>query len=219
MLGEYVVYLHKCSYVIRTQILTGIPIILRVSAVDRYISINHVCKASCKPQWTWLIIVTSSAWIGSIQVGLSVIVQRIILIVLRNDKYSLVFVPGLITGRLFDLGIFRLPIALASVTLVASTILTAQCTQYWHFLLCQGIAVGVCNSLSGHPLTYLIFVVELWYCFWTHNSSSFSLVQEETRARAGYPSLWVICGRNHLPHCFPKSRRTSWVRSLFYAIW
>jgi MCP family monocarboxylic acid transporter-like MFS transporter 10 len=51
--------------------------------------------------------------------------------------------PCLLTGRLFDVGYFRLPLAIASVVLVVAAFLTAQCTQYWHFLLCQGIAVGV----------------------------------------------------------------------------
>lgn len=55
------------------------------------------------------------------------------------------FVPGLVTGRLFDMGIYKLPIFIASVALVVSTLLIAQCTQYWQFLLCQGFAVGVSN--------------------------------------------------------------------------
>ncbi|KAF5323716.1 hypothetical protein D9619_012953 [Psilocybe cf. subviscida] len=64
------------------------------------------------------------AWIGSIQ-------------------YSLVFLPALIVGRFFDLGYFRVLYAGASATIVIATFLIAQCTQYWHFLLCQGIMVGL----------------------------------------------------------------------------
>ncbi|KAJ7509882.1 major facilitator superfamily domain-containing protein [Mycena galericulata] len=71
------------------------------------------------------------AWIGSIQ-------------------YSLVFLPGLLTGRLFDLGYFKLPFLAASTLLVLSTFLVAQCTQYWHFLLCQGIVTGLsCGMIFG----------------------------------------------------------------------
>ncbi|KIK66365.1 hypothetical protein GYMLUDRAFT_38175 [Collybiopsis luxurians FD-317 M1] len=71
------------------------------------------------------------AWIGSIQ-------------------YALVFFPGLIMGRLFDIGIFKLPYALASALLIATSFLTGQCTQYWQFLLCQGIALGLaCGTLFG----------------------------------------------------------------------
>ncbi|KAJ7252471.1 major facilitator superfamily domain-containing protein [Mycena rebaudengoi] len=74
------------------------------------------------------------AWIGSIQ-------------------YSLVFLPGLVTGRLFDLGYFKIPYLFASTLLVLSTFLVAQCTQYWHFVLCQGIATGVsCGMIFGPTL-------------------------------------------------------------------
>ncbi|KAJ7696439.1 MFS general substrate transporter [Mycena rosella] len=71
------------------------------------------------------------AWIGSIQ-------------------YSLVFFPGLITGRLFDLGYFKIPYLAASSLLVMCTFLVAQCTQYWQFILCQGIATGLsCGMIFG----------------------------------------------------------------------
>ncbi|KAJ6565981.1 MFS general substrate transporter [Mycena sp. CBHHK59/15] len=65
------------------------------------------------------------AWIGSIQ-------------------YSLVFLPGLLTGRLFDLGYFKIPFLLAS---------TLLCTQFWHFILCQGLATGLsCGMIFGPTL-------------------------------------------------------------------
>ncbi|KAF7309935.1 MFS domain-containing protein [Mycena indigotica] len=71
------------------------------------------------------------AWIGSVQ-------------------YSLVFLPGLLTGRLFDLGYFKIPYATASILLVVLTFLVGQCTQYWHFILCQGIAIGLmCGTIFG----------------------------------------------------------------------
>ncbi|KAJ7809073.1 major facilitator superfamily domain-containing protein [Mycena olivaceomarginata] len=71
------------------------------------------------------------AWIGSIQ-------------------YSLVFLPGLVTGRLFDLGYFKIPLFAASTLLVLSTFLVAQCTEYWHFILCQGLATGLaCGTIFG----------------------------------------------------------------------
>ncbi|OCH88814.1 MFS general substrate transporter [Obba rivulosa] len=71
------------------------------------------------------------AWIGSVQ-------------------YALVFIPGLVFGRLFDMGIFKGPLIASSALLVAATFLTAQCTQYWQFILCQGIAVGLgCGMIFG----------------------------------------------------------------------
>lgn len=68
--------------------------------------------------------VRGSAWIGSIQ-------------------YALVFVPGVVTGRLVDLGYFRVPFGVGTIIVVVATFLVAQCTKYWQFLLCQGILLGV----------------------------------------------------------------------------
>ena len=62
---------------------------------------------------------------------------------ITGGQYSLVFFPGLVVGRLFDLGYFRLVFLICSGILVGATFLAAQCTQYWQILLCQGILVGV----------------------------------------------------------------------------
>ncbi|KAI9068338.1 MFS general substrate transporter [Trametes sanguinea] len=71
------------------------------------------------------------AWIGSVQ-------------------YALIFLPGLIVGRIFDMGWTKIPLAVASAVLVVATFLTAECTEYWQFLLCQGIAVGLaCGVVFG----------------------------------------------------------------------
>lgn len=70
---------------------------------------------------------------------------------------------GLFTGRLFDLGHFRLPMFIFSVTLVASTFLIAECTQYWHFVLCQGIALGVGKLIHAHYVALTVkHIVVLW---------------------------------------------------------
>ncbi|KAI0707812.1 MFS general substrate transporter [Earliella scabrosa] len=67
------------------------------------------------------------AWIGSVQ-------------------YALVFIPGLVVGRIFDMGYVKLPIGLASALLVAVTFLTAECKEYWQFLLCQGFGCGLASG-------------------------------------------------------------------------
>ncbi|KAI9000628.1 MFS general substrate transporter [Trametes punicea] len=67
------------------------------------------------------------AWIGSIQ-------------------YALVFMPGLPFGRLFDIGYLRLPVAISSALLITCTFLTAECKEYWHFVLCQGIGIGLAGG-------------------------------------------------------------------------
>ncbi|KAG9226495.1 hypothetical protein CCMSSC00406_0005838 [Pleurotus cornucopiae] len=80
---------------------------------------------------------SSIAWIGSIQ-------------------YALIFLPGLVVGRLFDLGYLRSMLWIASAFLVAATFLIAQCTKYWHFLLCQGIVIGLASGICFSPSTAVI---------------------------------------------------------------
>ncbi|KDQ61310.1 hypothetical protein JAAARDRAFT_32317 [Jaapia argillacea MUCL 33604] len=77
------------------------------------------------------------AWIGSIQ-------------------YSLVFLPGLVSGRLFDLGYFRIPLLVASLIHLAATFLIAECKEYWQFLLCQGIALGLASGAMFGPTQGII---------------------------------------------------------------
>jgi len=67
-----------------------------------------------------------------------------------------VFLPGILVGRLFDLGYFRVILLTSSALLVTATFLVAQCKEYWHFLLCQGIVIGfACGGIFG-PTTAVI---------------------------------------------------------------
>ncbi|KAJ6496067.1 MFS general substrate transporter [Mycena sanguinolenta] len=86
---------------------------------------------------------TSSAiaWIGSIQTALS-------------------FGIAIWMGRLFDNGFFAVPAACASVALVTSAILTGQCTEFWHFLLCQGFGTGIASGMIFGPT---LAVVSHWF--------------------------------------------------------
>ncbi|KAJ7496834.1 major facilitator superfamily domain-containing protein [Mycena latifolia] len=77
------------------------------------------------------------AWIGSVQ-------------------YSMVFIPAVISGHYFDRGHFRVPFLVASAGLVVATFLVAQCTQYWHFLLCQGFLVGISAGILFGPVGAII---------------------------------------------------------------
>ncbi|KAG8695870.1 hypothetical protein FRC11_001143, partial [Ceratobasidium sp. 423] len=95
----------------------------------------------------WLVVVGgfaitfSTAWIGSIQ-------------------YALVFLPGLVTGRMFDLGYFRGPQIAAASLFVVGTFLTAECKEYWQFLLCQGLAVGLASGILFGPT---IAIIAHWF--------------------------------------------------------
>ncbi|KAF9643781.1 MFS general substrate transporter [Thelephora ganbajun] len=73
------------------------------------------------------------AWIGSIQ-------------------YALVFLPGLITGRLCDLGYFKRTLFIFSVIIVVATVLTAECKKFWQLLLCQGLLTGFSCGMVFGPL-------------------------------------------------------------------
>lgn len=58
-------------------------------------------------------------------------------------KYALVFLPGLVTGRLFDIGYFKIPYFFGSCLLIVCTFLVAECKVYWQFFLAQGLGIGV----------------------------------------------------------------------------
>lgn len=77
------------------------------------------------------------AWIGSIEV------------------FFLFFI-GTFTGRLTDAGFF-LPITiLGSILVVAGTLVTSVCTQYWQVFLAQGVCVGLGNGCLFCPAIAII---------------------------------------------------------------
>ncbi|KAG2032195.1 major facilitator superfamily domain-containing protein [Suillus americanus] len=86
------------------------------------------------------------AWIGSTQACLIL--------------YALVCLPSLATGRLFDLGYFKIPFFAASCILVACTFLTAECTQFWQLFLTQGIGLGMGCGIVFSPA---IVIVSHWF--------------------------------------------------------
>lgn len=67
---------------------------------------------------------SSIAWIGSLQSFLLMMI-------------------GVITGPLFDAGYFRGLIGFAAFMLPFGLMMTSISTQYWHFILAQGICVGL----------------------------------------------------------------------------
>ncbi|GJE91214.1 MFS general substrate transporter [Phanerochaete sordida] len=77
------------------------------------------------------------AWIGSLQ-------------------YSLLFLPGAVTGYVFDRGYFQSSLVCSSIVYVTSSFLIAECRRYWQFLLCQGLALGVSTGWIVVPCTAVI---------------------------------------------------------------
>lgn len=76
------------------------------------------------------------------------------------EQYALILMPGIIVGHLFDIGYFRIPFILASILVVVSTLLIAQCTQYWHYLLCQGFAIGLA---CGTIFSCVVGIIGQWF--------------------------------------------------------
>ncbi|KAF9519672.1 hypothetical protein BS47DRAFT_1358009 [Hydnum rufescens UP504] len=72
------------------------------------------------------------AWIGSVQ-------------------YCLVFFPGLVSGRLFDIGYLRGPLFLASVFFIFCVFMIAQCTEYWQLMIVHGISLGIASGFLWGP--------------------------------------------------------------------
>ncbi|KAJ7696941.1 MFS general substrate transporter [Mycena rosella] len=72
------------------------------------------------------------SWIGSVQ-------------------SCMIFLPGVFIGRLFDIGYFRLPFATGSILIIVGTFLIPLCQLYWHFILCQGLIIGLgCGLTFGN---------------------------------------------------------------------
>jgi len=99
-----------------------------------------------------------------------------------------VFLPGLLVGRLFDLGYFRSIFLTCSATIVIASLLIAECKEYWHFVLCQGILVGVRRfgfafsvRPQAHPPNFFPFfaLARMWRSFRPDSSNHLPLVQEE----------------------------------------
>jgi MFS family permease len=55
----------------------------------------------------------------------------------------LLFFVGTLTGRLVDAGYFRAIFLLGTVLLLVGIFTVPVCTEYWHFLLSQGLCLGI----------------------------------------------------------------------------
>ena len=122
-----------------------------------------------------------------------------------GDQYSLTFVPGLVVGRLFDLGYMRIPLLISSSVIVLATFLTAQCQTYWQFLLCQGIAIGVGVSIYLNQFGFLSnAVVRLWLHLWAVYWCHFPLVQAEKSYGFRYHGRGILHRRDTVSNNIPE---------------
>ncbi|KAG8958684.1 hypothetical protein FRC03_008912 [Tulasnella sp. 419] len=80
------------------------------------------------------------------------------------------FLPGLVSGRLFDLGYLDAQRIPASIAMVVATFLVAECKEYWQFLLCQGIITGL-----GAGICYSPSVATISHWFKKKRSTAFGM--------------------------------------------
>ncbi|KAH8924272.1 MFS general substrate transporter [Atractiella rhizophila] len=64
------------------------------------------------------------SWIGSLQL-------------------AFLFFGGVISGRLFDAGYLHVLMGIGTILSSLCFFLTSICTEYWHFILCQGLGMGI----------------------------------------------------------------------------
>ncbi|KAF4980382.1 hypothetical protein FZEAL_3612 [Fusarium zealandicum] len=64
----------------------------------------------------------------------------------------LLFFVGALTGRLVDAGHFRIVFLLGILLQVTGVLVTSLCTEYWHFLVAQGVVVGLGSSCVFCPV-------------------------------------------------------------------
>lgn len=123
--------------------------------------------------------------------------------------------PGLVFGRLFDIGYLRLPVSLASGLLITCTFLTAECTEFWQLLLCQGFGIGVSPSVLTIPSSTFVLMTAVdmqrdrlqrrrWY--------DSALVRQEARVGARRNGDGLQRRRDDLPHHIEEPHRTPEVR-------
>ncbi|KAJ6485310.1 hypothetical protein C8R47DRAFT_929750, partial [Mycena vitilis] len=74
--------------------------------------------------------------------------------------HSLVYLPGMLAGRLFRMGFFRLFYVPACSLIVIGTFLVPLCKAYWHFLLCQGLVIGLACGVIFAPTSTIL--AEWW---------------------------------------------------------
>ncbi|KAG2052774.1 MFS general substrate transporter [Suillus hirtellus] len=77
-----------------------------------------------------------------------------------STQYAFMCLPSLVTGRMFDLGYFKVPFFAASCVLVACTFLTAECTKFWQLFLTQGVGLGVSCGFLYSPA---VVIVSHWF--------------------------------------------------------
>ncbi|KAJ3760383.1 major facilitator superfamily domain-containing protein [Lentinula raphanica] len=76
---------------------------------------------------------------------------------------SCLYIPTYMFTRLADRGYFHTLLVIASIVFIVATILVAQCTSYWQFLLCQGMLTGPSQITAGVFTGPVTAVLSQWF--------------------------------------------------------
>ncbi|KIJ08718.1 hypothetical protein PAXINDRAFT_88455, partial [Paxillus involutus ATCC 200175] len=106
-------------------------------------------------------------------------------------QYALVYLPGLVMGRLFDLGYFKIPYFAASCVFVTCNFIIAECTEYWQFFLVQGLGVGICGGMLFGPMLGVVF-------HWFNKQKGLALGVVAMSASVG-ATVFPIAAQNLIP--------------------
>jgi MFS family permease len=131
-----------------------------------------------------------------------------------------VCLPSLATGRLFDLGYFKVPFFAASCVLVTCTFLTAECTKFWQLFLTQGIGLGVGCGFVFSPA---IVIVSHWFSkrrglalSITAVGSALGSIVFPVAAQNLIPLIgWVRLIGHEIIHIYPYTFRFRWTVRVF----
>lgn len=125
-------------------------------------------------------------------------------------------------GRLFDFGYFWSIILPASALIIFATFLIPECKEYWQFLLCQGLAIGVRLAFQNWELlNERCSIASLWRDLWACHCRTVNVVQKETRLGFGTICRWVFDWRDCYSHRYEKldSKSGARVPILFRSMW
>lgn len=111
----------------------------------------------------------------------------------------LLFFLGTFTGRLTDAGFFRPVFIAGSFFQLAGIFCTSFCTEYWQFMLAQGLCIGIGNGCLFCPSLALIstyflkkrsLALGLAACGAVTGGLIFPVMARELLPRIGFP--WTI---------------------------
>ncbi|KAH7145626.1 hypothetical protein B0J13DRAFT_595479 [Dactylonectria estremocensis] len=120
------------------------------------------------------------AWIASVQLGL-------------------VFLVGAVSGRAFDAGYYRWAVAVGSFLQVLGCFMASVSTEYWQFLLAQGVCQGLGSGIIFAPTvanmsTYFTkkktLAISLAACGGTSGGMVFPLIAQQLLTKIGFH--WTI---------------------------